>query len=699
MNQELLQSLLATVPQEKPQRSGAAVVDGKIQMLSATQLQKALACMLQWWFRYVRREPEEKRGAADLGSKLHREAAHYLESGEDCLGPILRAGKHWMPLPGADLLVEERFDGQKPQGDERVFFRPETTTLHIGPIPVDGAMDWLNPRALLQPALAYPGAEEIDPAGTLEIGDHKTTGDVDAKAAKPAELASAKTEFGLQMIGIYGKWALQNRARFPGLQRVRLTHIYYQTKGRRYARRESVVVRLDQIESEWETVNRLVGGMTAAAREADPNRIPFDLSACKWCSYRNQCPRQQNLDPRQALFIAFGITPKGTESMSLVNDLLPQPPAPAALPPAAPDQLAQFQAWQRAQQAAAAAAPAIAAALTPPLAPPSVPIVGLAPPPPAPVPAGYTPVQPVPSAQPHPQVAAVLPPDAPPSNPALAAEPFKAPAGDAAVTGRDMMGNPIQGASYKLPTGHVGKFLCSSNGQNVFIVDGLAQPVPLPPNTPIEFIPGAPSGLQMPAPAAAAPPAEKPKRTRRTKEQIAADEAAAAAQAPAAVFPAGTTTVPAPVVLTAPVQIQGAPPTAQAPAPLIPATGNPSQSAAAPGGAGTSPGTSAPRFRLFIGCRPDAGAKRLDDYVRAQAAKILARWPDGVDIRVYPNRRKDGSEHPLAFGKWAGALAALCRESPPEPGDYFCTLDDELVRVAATELASVARPEDVFRAI
>lgn len=56
--------------------------------------------------------------------------------------------------------------------------------------------------------------------------------------------------------------------------------------------------------------------------------------------------------------------------------------------------------------------------------------------------------------------------------------------------------------------------------------------------------------------------------------------------------------------------------------------------------------------------------KSLAPYVDGLVEQIRAKF-DVLDVRCAPN-----ADHPLAFGKWKGILAAMVRETPPAPGIY-----------------------------
>jgi hypothetical protein len=155
------------------------------------------------------------------------------------------------------------------------------------------------------------------------------------------------------------------------------------------------------------------------------------------------------------------------------------------------------------------------------------------------------------------------------------------------------------------------------------------------------------------------------------------------------VFP---TTLPPPVqpaAAPAPVQAQTpAPVQAQAPAPAAPPSAAPQ--ATPPNPIGT--------IRLFIGCRPDAGSIRLDEYVSKQVQLICDRFKV-KDLRLTP---RDGTgakdkDSPLAFDGWRGVLSAVVRADPPKAGDYHAIGSNPFMDEVVGTLAAMIPPEQVIR--
>lgn len=194
--------------------------------------------------------------------------------------------------------------------------------------------------------------------------------------------------------------------------------------------------------------------------------------------------------------------------------------------------------------------------------------------------------------------------------------------------------------------------------------------------------------------------------------------------------------------------------TAQGPAGVAPGsteahtltTGNgvPSQSAAAPEGAGTSSGTSAEvdkpkRTRrtkaqmeadaaastsstapvstpapasapgpqplqvaiVFVDCAPNMPTAPLLPYVAALVQKLETDYQVG-DIRLAPKKWTTPQgltvDHPLAYGGWKGALAELVKVNPLAPGVYALSGVSELFEPVVEALAMTLQPGCFVRA-
>lgn len=388
-----------------PERA-RSVENGVINALSVSQLKTAHLCLLKWWFEKVQRVPAPKFAALDTGIQVHGRLESYLLTGTDALGLIERPGKKYLPLPltseerlaqlfpatrytaASGLLIEHRFDGQ----EKGAPFVPANAKLRAGKAgtPLDGYIDVLNLRMLESGGRAFPDAPEVDPPGTVEVLDHKTTKNIAKYGAKPEHFTDMEHADGhaIQMVG-YGELA---RLLIPDLKWVRLTHVDYQTGSTRLAKRISKLVPIDQIQIRWFTVNRLADSMSEVAGCHDPKQVQWNDKACGafgGCPYKAICPRFSPAVavPRNSQFAQGNVTMPGSLLDELTDspDVAPAPtasapapqpvtltPVPAPVIPVAPT-YEQFLAWQQAQSGGTPAPTAAVPASTP------APIVGPAP--------------------------------------------------------------------------------------------------------------------------------------------------------------------------------------------------------------------------------------------------------------------------------------------------------------------------------
>nr|WP_216672010.1 PD-(D/E)XK nuclease family protein [Corallococcus exiguus] len=291
-----------------------AVEAGVLRSLSVSQLRKFALCERAWFFVKVLRLPERPLKARDLGTAVHAQLEHYLRTGQDVLSPFAASGKHLLPTPGPDLLVEEHFGQPSP--------------LFADSIPLTGYIDLVNPRRLA--------------GGVLRITDHKTTKSIASYAATPEQLASAAHDAGIQMMG-YGYWAVLAAERFPGLKRLELEHLYFQTHGAKLACSVVATVSVEHVRDEWHThVEPLARRMRDVARATSPSQVKPTWSACQkygGCAFQAQCLNSQSQGSKpMALMdrILKPQTPPTQHTASAPAQAAPELELAAVLPPDAP---------------------------------------------------------------------------------------------------------------------------------------------------------------------------------------------------------------------------------------------------------------------------------------------------------------------------------------------------------------------------
>jgi RecB family exonuclease len=105
-------------------------------------------------------------------------------------------------------------------------------------------------------------------------------------------------------------------------------------------------------------------------------------------------------------------------------------------------------------------------------------------------------------------------------------------------------------------------------------------------------------------------------------------------------------------------------------------------------------------LRIFVDSVPNCDATPLAAYVAKQVADIEKTF-DVIDIRCAPSKRADGTENPIAFGKWKGALAGAIKADPPPAGTYLAlgTSASEIMQVAVEALESMCGPGCFVRGV
>ncbi len=230
-------------------------------------------CPTKWWMEKIDGRSTPTTAAMTGGTEDHAQIEHYLNTGEDVLGPRTRVGKYLIPTPGSDLLVEHEFSG---------------TDLVAAGVPFLGYIDCVNPRSEY---LDAEGELKKDPWGTIEVIDWKTTSDFKwAKAGSALVRTVQMPAYGQYVSGaLFPKWA-------SSPEFVRLSHVYFRTKGAPAAEKRTALVPLTTIRSRWETIEGVVREMKDVALESDVRKVPKNLNACTaygGCPHANYCPRNK----------------------------------------------------------------------------------------------------------------------------------------------------------------------------------------------------------------------------------------------------------------------------------------------------------------------------------------------------------------------------------------------------------------------
>lgn len=227
-------------------------------------------CPRRWWFRYVAGKPEPETQAKSKGKDFHTSIEHYLKTGEDVLSPEVRAGKH--------LIRRGERQHVEVQVPDQVF----RLKLDFAGVYLSGRIDLLDCGTV---HLDGEGAEVSE--DVIEVLDWKTTSSIAAYGKSGAALLTDP-----QMVG-YGL-AVLNADKYA--DRVRLSHVYFQTRGQKLAAKRTIVATRDHLEGEHRRLTAVVSDMQRVAEISDASEVPKNLLACsayRGCPHASYCPKTE----------------------------------------------------------------------------------------------------------------------------------------------------------------------------------------------------------------------------------------------------------------------------------------------------------------------------------------------------------------------------------------------------------------------
>lgn len=307
---------------DRTPRLGKAVEDGELRYVSPSQVTTAShdqdgGCLRKWWFDKVAGIKPPSTKSQELGTAVHAELEHYLNTGEAVLGKIAAQARPHLPPPKS-VLTEHSFGIDWRPGAEADALRDDVV---LAGVPVIGFVDVLNLDGLQRDA----STDTWTPSDVPEVIDWKTSGN-------PTQYAKTGTALvrTVQM-PIYGAIALR-RAEEAGRRpaSARVTHVTLATKGKPEPVRGTVVLDRLTIERRLFTIGATVDRMKAAAVVATASDVDFNAESCKsfgGCPYWDTCEKPAIVALRTAL------GGKGDALMSTLDDLLDSTPAkPAAKP-------------------------------------------------------------------------------------------------------------------------------------------------------------------------------------------------------------------------------------------------------------------------------------------------------------------------------------------------------------------------------
>ena len=246
-----------------------AVINGQLQHLSVTAItsfdpKEFGGCNRRWWFKYVAGLPEEPQLSQITGAKIHKAIEGFLLNGTPVNNPVVGAGAHFLPERSPNILVE----------------LPTAGVLTAAGIPMKGFIDVYNKSPLYIDSM---GQVQAMSPNQVEVLDWKTTSDLRyAKTGK--ELLTT------QMVG-YAKFAITTQ---PELTSVRLSHVYFQTKGRPGAVKNSTIISLDNILERYQAIETVAENIKQVALLTEASEVPANRASCsayRGCPFLNSCPQ------------------------------------------------------------------------------------------------------------------------------------------------------------------------------------------------------------------------------------------------------------------------------------------------------------------------------------------------------------------------------------------------------------------------
>ena len=295
-----------------------------VSQIAAFDSTQPAGCPRRWWFRYVDGRKEPETVAKARGTDFHKEIEHYLLTGEDVLRPEVRVGKHLIDRTDSQL-IEVSIPHSTTKGSIGLLFPDDSTQTYTQLV---GRVDRFDEGSL---HLDGEGNAVLD--GFPEILDWKTTSSIAAYAKSGAQLATDP-----QMIGYAS--ALFRPDGVQGIvsdsvTHVRLSHVYFQTRGARAAAKRTIVASREHVTEGYHRLCEVVDDMRKVARLPVVDDVPKNLSACSaygGCPHAAYCPKTS----AEALRGIWSKTDMSLLTHMKKSTLVPHAAAQQIAPPAIP---------------------------------------------------------------------------------------------------------------------------------------------------------------------------------------------------------------------------------------------------------------------------------------------------------------------------------------------------------------------------
>lgn len=354
---------------------GHSVLDGVLQYGSVSSVKMfdpntKAGCPRRWAYRYVHglkeAESENSRVAKDKGIKLDAQLKNYLRTGDKAVSSLALKGLHILETPGSDLATDVKLHTvtrtlngivlpPRVSDDER---DPEgvvikiTSSLTAAGLPFVGEVDYAHARGHYRDD---DGQFQPDPPNTIEVCDIKFKTYAKDRQGNSTFMHEADLVRDIQMAG-YGE---HFRRTEPGLEHIRLSHLYYPENGGFPTKVTRLHVVQDVIPT-WNYVDAVVHTMKDVAAEKDIEKVPYQAASCHAynvpCAHTKYC-RAHERSSMDSLYakIASDVKKEPDVGLLAANPQIMNAPAPQ------PDMRAQLAAeeQQMRQQVVAAQKPTL----------------------------------------------------------------------------------------------------------------------------------------------------------------------------------------------------------------------------------------------------------------------------------------------------------------------------------------------------
>ncbi len=249
--------------------------------ISASSYTTFLSCKRKWWLEKVKGLPTRKTPALQMGIDIHDWLEAYLKGEEP---PV----------------IKEKLVNVAKSGIEHL---PEPGTVRVE--------EWVKTKCAGMPFRGKVDFYTVEDDGTLHISDHKTT-------SRPANAkTSEELSYNPQMLA-YAYTLAKTLGIKP--ERVKLTHIYYLTKGVPSSWKVDSETSWERIQKNWKDFERVARVMQRYMKIKEQKQVPPNLQACRFCSFKQDC-EAYTVGKEKKVKQTGEVMPASKESKDKTNEL------------------------------------------------------------------------------------------------------------------------------------------------------------------------------------------------------------------------------------------------------------------------------------------------------------------------------------------------------------------------------------------